>query len=153
MNKRYRRLRQIVLLSWVLLFLALAGMVYILSIKINTLDRYIAEVDDVTRLEPKNGKDGYTPIKNVDYFDGQDGRNGRDGVGRDGKDGSSCTTTQVPNGAMISCTDGTTSFVANGRDGKDGAPARELEPCMVRGTESIGWRFVGTLRCNSFEAE
>ncbi|MFA5095499.1 MAG: hypothetical protein WC447_02485 [Candidatus Paceibacterota bacterium] len=25
------------------------------------------------------GKDGYTPIKGIDYFDGKDGRNGRDG--------------------------------------------------------------------------
>jgi hypothetical protein len=26
-----------------------------------------------------NGKDGYTPIKGVDYFDGKDGTNGVDG--------------------------------------------------------------------------
>ena len=32
-----------------------------------------------------NGKDGYTPQKNVDYFDGKDGVDGKNGV--DGKDG------------------------------------------------------------------
>lgn len=32
-----------------------------------------------------NGKDGYTPVKGIDYFDGQPGRDGKDGV--DGKDG------------------------------------------------------------------
>lgn len=35
-----------------------------------------------------NGKDGYTPKKGVDYFDGQDGTNGKDGKdGVDGKNG------------------------------------------------------------------
>ena len=50
--------------------------------------------------EVVNGADGYTPIKGVDYFDGQDGKNGKDGEdgytpvkgvdyfdGKDGKDG------------------------------------------------------------------
>lgn len=27
----------------------------------------------------KDGKDGYTPVKNVDYFDGRDGEDGKDG--------------------------------------------------------------------------
>jgi hypothetical protein len=32
------------------------------------------------------GEDGYTPVKNIDYFDGNDGRDGKDGVdGADGK--------------------------------------------------------------------
>lgn len=31
------------------------------------------------------GRDGYTPIKGVDYFDGVDGTDGKDG--KDGKDG------------------------------------------------------------------
>ena len=31
------------------------------------------------------GNDGYTPVKGVDYFDGQDGKDGQDGApGRDG---------------------------------------------------------------------
>ena len=45
------------------------------------------------------GKDGYTPIKGVDYFDGKDGAPGADGAdGQPGKDG------------------------APGKDGQDGAP-------------------------------
>lgn len=33
-----------------------------------------------------SGKDGYTPVKNVDYFDGKDGAPGKDGQpGADGK--------------------------------------------------------------------
>lgn len=36
------------------------------------------------------GKDGYTPIKGVDYFDGQDGQPGKNGSpGKDGADGYS----------------------------------------------------------------
>lgn len=35
-----------------------------------------------------DGKDGYTPVKGVDYFDGKDGAPGKDGSnGKDGKDG------------------------------------------------------------------
>ena len=58
------------------------------------------------------GEDGYTPIKNLDYFDGAPGRNGKDADpadvaeivlkklpipenGKDGKDGSSDTAEQV----------------------------------------------------------
>ena len=34
-----------------------------------------------------DGNDGYTPIKDKDYFDGKDGEDGKDGIGIDGKDG------------------------------------------------------------------
>lgn len=53
-------------------------------------------------LDGKDGKDGYTPIKGVDYFDGEDGAPGKDGYtpikgidyfdGEDGKDGMTFTT-------------------------------------------------------------
>lgn len=46
----------------------------------------------------QDGKDGYTPVKGVDYFDGKDGKDGKDGYtpqkgvdyfdGKDGKDGN-----------------------------------------------------------------
>lgn len=40
----------------------------------------------------KDGQDGYTPVKGVDYFDGKDGSDGKDGQdgkpGADGKDGA-----------------------------------------------------------------
>lgn len=38
-------------------------------------------------FDGKDGKDGYTPIKGIDYFDGEDGRDGKDG--KDGKDAKS----------------------------------------------------------------
>lgn len=53
--------------------------------------------------------------------DGTDGSNGADG--KDGKDGSSCTATQTSNGAIISCTDGTSVVILNGTDGEDGEDA------------------------------
>lgn len=40
--------------------------------------------DGVNGKDGKNGKDGYTPVKGIDYFDGQPGAPGKDGV--DGKD-------------------------------------------------------------------
>ena len=44
-------------------------------------------LDDGTSYltEPLKGADGYTPIKGVDYFDGEDGQDGKDG--KDGADG------------------------------------------------------------------
>lgn len=39
-------------------------------------------------VDGKDGKDGYTPVKGVDYFDGEPGKDGQPGVnGKDGVDG------------------------------------------------------------------
>ena len=53
-------------------------------------------VKNVDYFDGKDGRDGYTPVKGVDYFDGKDGVNGKDGKdgtngidGKDGKDGYS----------------------------------------------------------------
>ncbi len=50
---------------------------------------------------------------------------GRDGIidtrGRSGKDAKPCTVTSVAGGALISCPDGSESFIANGSDGAAGA--------------------------------
>lgn len=59
-----------------------------------------SEEEWLESLQATDGKDGYTPIKGVDYFDGKDGINGLDGQdgytpvkgidyfdGKDGKDG------------------------------------------------------------------
>jgi len=35
-------------------------------------------LDNIEKYKGLDGKDGYTPIKNLDYFDGQDGANGKD---------------------------------------------------------------------------
>lgn len=56
-----------------------------------------------------DGKDGYSPVKGKDYFDGQPGRDGRDG--KDGKDGY----TPVKGVDYFDGTDG-----KDGKDGKNG---------------------------------
>ena len=39
-------------------------------------------------IKGKDGADGYTPVKGVDYFDGKDGEDGKNGIdGKDGADG------------------------------------------------------------------
>lgn len=61
-----------------------------------TNDRELPNPDPVN-IMGKDGKDGYTPVKGVDYFDGVNGQNGKDGYtprkgvdyfdGQNGKDG------------------------------------------------------------------
>lgn len=64
---------------------------------------------EVEWLESLHGKDGYTPVKGVDYFDGINGADGKDGSdGQPGKDGY----TPVKG---VDYFDG-----APGKDGKDG---------------------------------
>lgn len=61
--------------------------------------------------------------------------------GQDGRDGQSCTVTQVANGALISCPDGTSTAILNGTPGADGqtAPATAytvtelVDPCGPQG--------------------
>ena len=48
---------------------------------------YIDGVSTGVKAEGVDGKDGYTPVKGVDYFDGQNGKDGIDGA--PGKDGAS----------------------------------------------------------------
>ena len=55
------------------------------------------EWEEIPALIGRPGADGYTPVKNIDYFDGKDGKDGKDGYtpqknvdyfdGKDGKDG------------------------------------------------------------------
>ena len=55
-------------------------------------------VKNIDYFDGKDGRDGYTPVKNVDYFDGKDGKDGKDGYtpikgidyfdGIDGKNGA-----------------------------------------------------------------
>lgn len=62
-----------------------------------------------------DGKDGYTPVKGVDYFDGKDGQPGRDGV--DGKPGVDGYTPIKG----VDYFDGLPGKDGNpGKDGKDG---------------------------------
>ena len=41
-------------------------------------------VQEILAIKGEPGKDGHTPVKGVDYFDGVDGKDGKDG--EDGKD-------------------------------------------------------------------
>lgn len=71
-----------------------------------------------------DGKDGYTPVKGVDYFDGENGANGKDGV--NGADGVSPTLSvaEITGGHRVTITDvnGTQTFdVMDGVDGQNGA--------------------------------
>lgn len=79
------------------------------------------------------GEPGYTPVKGVDYFDGQDGAPGKDGQdgqpGRDGQDGApgqdgvspTITVTDITGGHRVTITDATEAHsfdVMNGEDGQ-----------------------------------
>lgn len=68
-----------------------------------------------------NGKDGYTPVKGVDYFDGKDGA-----PGSAGRDGTSVTITNVTESNtdggnnVITFSDGKKLVVKNGKTGASG---------------------------------
>ena len=47
------------------------------------------------------------------------------------KNGVKCSTTAVPNGALIQCDDGTSTTITNGEDGKDGKDAPQVELVVV----------------------
>lgn len=59
-------------------------------------DEEIVELIKPLIPEPVPGKDGYTPVKGVDYFDGKDGKDGK--PGKDGLDGESIVGPQGPAG-------------------------------------------------------
>ena len=90
-----------------------------------------------------DGADGYTPVKGVDYFDGERGEKGEKGdtgatgakgdkgdKGETGTDGysPSATVTQTETGATISITDAEGTTTANIRNGQDGAPGAPGSP-------------------------
>lgn len=78
-----------------------------------------------------DGKDGYTPIKGVDYFDGKDGKTpvkGKDYF--DGKDGNSVTVYNVSESTedggsnVVTFSGGKTLTVKNGSTGGKGDPGK-----------------------------
>ena len=72
-----------------------------------------------------DGKDGYTPIKGVDYFDGQPGKDGADG-----KDGTSATHSWNGTVLTITSASGTSSADLKGDTGPVGprGPQGEVGP-------------------------
>lgn len=112
---------------------------------------YLGETDTGVKAQGEDGKDGqdgYTPVKGVDYFDGKDGKDGKDGAdgytpqkgidyfdgqpgadgkdGADGKNGTSVTVKSVSESAadggsnVVTFSDGKTLTVRNGNKGSPG---------------------------------
>lgn len=83
------------------------------------------------------GKDGYTPIKNVDYFDGKDGKDGADGYtpqkdidyydGKDGKDGTSVTHKWEGTKLTITSASGSSTSDLKGEQGKPPSQSELLD--------------------------
>lgn len=73
-------------------------------------------------FDGKDGKDGYTPQKGVDYFDGIDGAPGQDGVS------PSITVMDITGGHQVTITDTTGSHSFDVLDGDDAdAPVRDVQ--------------------------
>ena len=77
---------------------------------------------DAGLFDGRDGVDGYTPQKGVDYFDGKDGENGQDGIS------PTVSVEEIDGGHRMTVvdSDGNKSFiVANGRDGADGQDGKD----------------------------
>lgn len=106
----------------------------------------------------KDGQDGYTPVKGVDYFDGQPGKDGSDGKdgadgytpvkgkdyfdGKDGQDGSpgkdgsnGVSATHSWNGTVLTVTSasGTSSADLKGEKGNQGNPGKTAYAYALEG--------------------
>lgn len=73
-------------LRWIIIFFMMVSIVIgivIIYLLLDNKDKISEEirntvtkqVNGINLKSPSNGKDGITPIKNVDYFDGKDGKN------------------------------------------------------------------------------
>jgi|ERR1044072_2915938 hypothetical protein len=94
-----------------LILIGLVAWLLVVSInRSNDLQKQIALIKQTQLLqpEPQQPLAPQKPAKN----------------GSDGKDGSSCTTAQTSGGAVVHCSDGTTSTVSNGKNGTNAAPAK-----------------------------
>lgn len=107
------------------------------------IDTALEQAKSSGEFDGKDGKDGYTPIKGVDYFDGVDGKDGSNGVdgytpvknvdyfdgkdGQDGRDGTSVTVTNIQESTadggsnVVTFSDGQILTVKNGSKGSAGA--------------------------------
>ena len=92
----------------------------------------LAQAKASGEFDGKDGQDGYTPQKNVDYFDGKDGSNGSNG-----KDGTSVTVKSVSESTadggsnVVTFSDGKTVTIKNGSKGSTGAAGKT----PVKGTD------------------
>lgn len=139
--------RQLMLLAIILAVLSIlaAGFVSFNFIKHRNdfqieVQKQIAELSAKLSETPVP-KDGYTPIKNVDYFDGDDGSNGRNG--RDAEDGDDGTSgTKGGNGLS--------AYELWLRAGNTGTLLEFLESLKVKGDPGNAGRTLEQ-RCNAIK--
>ena len=109
-NKLLTTLIYVVSIATLLLIFCMGIMHYNTKSELMQMKNSIKKVEESSKAIPKP-KDGYTPIKDIDYFDGQDGKNGKDSVsthtetvtvketpakdGKDGKDGKPGLTPEI----------------------------------------------------------
>lgn len=74
MDNELKRLRKHVLVLTSIVLLLVLGIVAWGSIEISRLRSVVASIEIPQAINGIDGKDGYTPIKGVDYIDGNDGR-------------------------------------------------------------------------------
>lgn len=81
-----------------------------------SINTALAQAKESGEFDGKDGADGYTPQKGVDYFDGQPGKDGQDGSpgtpGKDGQNGQRGT-------GILKITTSTTSASGTGANGAD----------------------------------
>lgn len=103
----------------------------------------VGEAIDTALQEAKDsgefdGEDGYTPVKGVDYFDGQDGKDGEPGKdGATGPAGISPTisVTDITGGHRVTITDATGPHSFDVMDGEDGQGA--VQDVQVNGVSVL----------------
>lgn len=78
----------------------------------------ITDKNGTTTATVTNGTNGYTPQKNVDYFDGEPGTPGTNGT--NGTDGVSCTHSWSGTTLTVTSASGTSSADLKGETGADG---------------------------------
>ena len=82
---------------------------------IDDVNAYIEEHKE--ELRGQDGKDGYTPVKGVDYFDGKNGASGKDGI--------SCSHSWSGTTLTITSASGTTSANLKGATGSAGVNGKD----------------------------
>ena len=71
------------------------------------------KVYDIPAIRGKDGEDGHTPVKGVDYFDGAAGKNGADGVS------PTISVGEITGGRRLTITDKNGTKTVDVMDGKD----------------------------------
>lgn len=151
MSEKKRGLTKYLVISWILFFLAFLGIGLLLTVKIKEVNRFIA-------TPVQNGRDGKDALNLYELWqekgnsgsfadfitllqgnDGRDGRDGRDGV----------TTVIYVYEPGIPGPKGDKGD--KGEQGEPGPAGRELELCLIKGTDDIGQRYVGTKACLPIE--